>query len=423
MTVYQISYPKKNPLTKREIKVSKFRAQVKHKGKSHSKLFDTKHEAIAWVEEKEKELSGMLAVENLINEANKITMRMLLKEHFKQHLSKQSPNSFKTNQNRTLKAIPEFKIPYEAISSRINKYKYSKAIELAFIEQMRNQTYDIVTNGIPFGDFFVETVDMQLTIAYINSRKVKPNTLLRELSTISGAFTNAFKYFKEFDDGLDNPVRKLPRGEKPKPDNSRRTIINEEQTLKIAEYLSMKANQEPYYCFIQCIYSGCRRVECLSMQWENIDWKGQTVFIPKTKNGKPRDIPLEPSFFEHLKEIRKDSGAVFKLTYFNMRAYWVEATKQLGYYDNERERLYFHDTRRTAITNNLRQAEGNNFKLAKVFGLKPTEIEKKKIAIEQDLSAIIRKLQNGEKLTPKEISLLAGHSNVNITNDVYNSDR
>lgn len=56
MTVYQISYPKKNPLTKREIKVSKFRAQVKHKGKSHSKLFDTEHEAKAWVEEKEKKI-------------------------------------------------------------------------------------------------------------------------------------------------------------------------------------------------------------------------------------------------------------------------------------------------------------------------------------------------------------------------------
>ena len=38
----------------------------------------------------------------------------------------------------------------------------------------------------------------------------------------------------------------------------------------------------------------------------------------------------------------------------------------------------------------------------------------------QDLSGIIRKLQNGEKLTPKEISLLAGHSNTNVTNDTSN---
>ena len=423
MSVYTVEYSRKNPETKRNITVVKYRAQVKHNGKAHTKLFDTELEAKNWEAQKEKELSGMATVENLIAEANKITMRMLLAEHFKQHLSKQSPNSYKTNHNRSLRAIPEFKIPYELIHKRINKYKYSKTIVQAIIEQTRNDSFDYMKDGIPFGDFFVETVDMQLIIAYMKARKVKANTLLRELSTISGAFTHAYKYFTEFEDGLENPVKKLPRNEKPKPDNSRRTIINEEQTLKIAEYLQMKANQEPYYCFIQCIYSGCRRVECLSMEWENIDWKNKTVLIPKTKNGKPRDIPIEPSFLEYLNERRKEKGKVFKLTYFNMRAYWVEATKQLGYYDNERERLYFHDTRRTAITNNLRQAEGNNFKLAKVFGLKTTEIEKQKVAIDQDLSGIIRKLQNGEKLTPKEISLLAGHSSTNVTNDTYNADR
>ena len=423
MSVYTVEYSRKNPETKRNITVVKYRAQVKHNGKAYTKLFDTEREAKDWEAQKEKELSGMAGVEKLIDEANKVTLRMLLAEHFKRHLSGQSPNSFKTNQNRSLKAIPEFKIPYELIHNRINKYKYSKTIEKAILEQTLNRSFDYMKDGIPFGDFFVETVDIQLIIAYIKSRKVKPNTLLRELSTISGAFTHAFKYYPEFEDGIENPVKKLPRNEKPKPDNSRRTVINEEQTLKIAEYLHLKANQEPYYCFIQCIYSGCRRVESLSMEWENIDWKKQTVLIPKTKNGKPRDIPIEPSFLEHLKEQKKDIGKVFKLTYFNMRAYWVEATKHLGYYDNERDRLYFHDTRRTAITNNLRQADGNNFKLAKVFGLKPTEIEKQKTAIDQDMSGIIRKLQNGEKLTPKEVSLLAGHSNTNVTNDTYNADR
>jgi integrase len=423
MSVYKVEYSRKNPETKRNITVIKHRAQVKHNGKVHTKLFDTEYDAKLWETEKEKELSGMAGVEKLINESNKVTLRMLLAEHFKRHLSSQSPNSFKTNQNRSLKAIPEFKIPYELIHNRINKYKYSKTIEKAIIEQTLNESFDYMKNGIPFGDFFVETVDMQLIIAYIKARKVKPNTLLRELSTISGAFTHAFKYFPEFEDGIENPVKKLPRNEKPKPDNSRRTVINEEQTLKIAEYLHMKANQEPYYCFIQCIYSGCRRVECLSMEWQNIDWKNKTVLIPKTKNGKSRDIPIEPSFLEHLKEQKKDIGKVFKLTYFNMRAYWVETTKHLGYYDNARERIFFHDTRRTSITNNLRQAEGNNFQLAKVFGLKTTAIEQQKTAMDQDLSGIIRKLQNGEKLTPKEISLLAGHSNTNVTNDTYNADR
>lgn len=106
MSVYTVEYSRKNPETKRNITVVKYRAQVKHNGKAHTKLFDTEREAKDWEAQKEKELSGMATVENLIAEANKITMRMLLAEHFKQHLSKQSPNSYKTNQNRSLRAIP-----------------------------------------------------------------------------------------------------------------------------------------------------------------------------------------------------------------------------------------------------------------------------------------------------------------------------
>lgn len=425
MTVYSIDYWKKNPLTKRKILVTKFRAQVKHNGKTYSKLFDEKWEAEAWVQEKQKEVSGLGPIQDLLAQTQKATMADLLREHFKQRLAHQSPNSYKTNQNRSLRAIPQVRIPYSLIMKRIDKYKFTSEFMKTFAKEfnLESETSDYIKNGIPFGEFYVESVDIQLISAYIQSRKVKPNTLLRELSTISGAFTHAYKYFKEFEDGIDNPVRRLPRGEKPKPDNSRKTVINEEQTLKISEYLRMKANQEPYYCFIQCIYSGCRRVECLTMEWQNIKWDEQTVFIPKTKNGKPRDVPLEPTFFEYLKANQKTNGKVFNLTFFNMRAYWVEATKQLGYYDNERERLYFHDTRRTAITNNLRLAEGNNFQLAKVFGVKATEIEKQKTAISQDISAIIRKLQNGEKLTPKEVSLLVGHGSTDVTNDTYNADR
>lgn len=120
MSVYTVEYSRKNPETKRNITVVKYRAQVKHNGKAHTKLFDTEREAKDWEAQKEKELSGMATVESMIAEANKITMRMLLAEHFKQHLSKQSPNSYKTNQNRSLRAIPEFKIPYELIHKRIS---------------------------------------------------------------------------------------------------------------------------------------------------------------------------------------------------------------------------------------------------------------------------------------------------------------
>jgi integrase len=161
------------------------------------------------------------------------------------------------------------------------------------------------------------------------------------------------------------------------------------------------------------------------MEWENIDWKKQLVHLTEkqTKNGRAREVPLHDEFFNYLKEHRKASGKIFKLTYYNMRAYWVDALKQNDLYDNPRTRPIWNDTRRTAITTNLRRSEGNTFQLAKVFGVKPSEIEKEQKKIGSDIQDIIKKLQNGEPLTPKEISLLSGHQNSDITHQTYNADR
>jgi uncharacterized coiled-coil DUF342 family protein len=61
--------------------------------------------------------------------------------------------------------------------------------------------------------------------------------------------------------------------------------------------------------------------------------------------------------------------------------------------------------------------------LAKVFGVKPSEIEKAKKKVSEDIQDIIKKLQNGEPLTVKEISVLSGHGTTDITHETYNADR
>lgn len=421
---YRIEYTRTNPKTKREQTVVKYRGQVRFNGKTYTKLFDTESLALEWEEEKANELNGISGIKALTDETNEVDIRQLLRAHYTKTLSKQSETARKSNENRCLKLIPSVKIPYKAIQHRINNYKYSKAI----VKAMLNWEFDYVNDGIAFGDFFVSTVDFYIIKAYIEVRKEKGianNTLLRELTTISGAFTNAYDYFKQFENGIQNPVKQLPKGIKPKPQNDRKVILSDEDIGKIAQFLSLKTNLEPYWCFIQCIYSGVRRVECLRMEWENIDWKKQLVHLTdkQTKNGRAREVPLHDEFFNYLKENRKASGKIFKLTYYNMRAYWVDALKQNDLYDNPRTRPIWNDTRRTAITTNLRRSEGNTFQLAKVFGVKPSEIEKEQKKIGSDIQDIIKKLQNGEPLTPKEISLLSGHQNSDITHETYNADR
>jgi integrase len=422
---YRMEYTRKNPKTKREQTVIKWRGQVRDGKKTHTKLFDEESQALDWEVAKGKELSGLADIEIAIDEANEVDMRQLLQAHFKKRLSKQSATSLKANENRSLKQIPSVKIPYVAIQHRINNYKYSKSI----VNAMLNREYDYHNDGIEFGDFFVSTVDFYLISKYIEVRKeqgIANNTLLRELTIISGAFTNAYDYYKQFENGIANPVRQLPRGIKPKPENDRKVILSNDDISKIAEFLSIKTNLEPYYCFVQCVFSGVRRVECLRMEWQNIDWDKQLVVLTKeqTKNGKARDIPLQDEFFDYLKTNKKNSGAIFKLTFSNFRAYFVDALKQSGLYDKPQgQRITQMDIRRTAITTNIRRSEGNLFQLAKVFGVKPSEIEKAKKKVSEDIQDIIKKLQNGEPLTVKEISVLSGHGTTDITHETYNADR
>lgn len=64
------------------------------------------------------------------------------------------------------------------------------------------------------------------------------------------------------------------------------------------------------------LYTGMRKSEAMGIMWENIDLQGQTLLVPKTKNGKPLLLPLPPVLVDLLKarwELwqQPDRGPVF----------------------------------------------------------------------------------------------------------------
>lgn len=421
MSIYPVVYQVKNPETGRKVKRTKFRVQIRTKELQINKLFDSEDLAKSYEKECLTHNPSLEKVTSIIQEMNAVTIQMLLKEHFNQTMSKQAQSSFKTNQNRCLSAIPYFKIPYHLIAKRIDKYKYGNN----FMEQMLNKTFDFKNDGIDFGSFHISTVDFQLIIIYIEARKltgIKDNTILRELSTISVAFDKIYKYFdKQFPDSVINPVKLVPRSEKPKQYLGRKRVLNKSESDKIAEWMMMKNNQEPYFVFIQCLSTGARKSEVLGIKWQNIDFDNKTIFLEKTKNGKSRLIMIDDSFYKYLIENKKDTGKVFKLTNWNFRQYWVDALKAMNMYDIE-DRLHFHDTRRTAITKEIQNGNNNSFNIAKQFGVKPSTIEQEKKNNPQLMQAIFSKLKQGSALSEQEIMMLYGHSNIDTT-QIYNGNR
>ena len=106
-----------------------------------------------------------------------------------------------------------------------------------------------------------------------------------------------------------------------------------------------------------------RRGELLGLRWENIDLERQTAFLPMTKNGSIRTVPLPKKAVAILANLpRCTDGRVIQLTDMGMEAAFRKACARA-----EIVNLHFHDLRHTA-TSRLAEKLPNVIELAAVTG-------------------------------------------------------
>ena len=409
MSIYSTQYKVKNPETGRQILKTKYRVQVRRSGQSLTKLCDTREEAEKlekqFLKRIEASLDEMDEALNIYEETSKPDMRLLLWMYYTEVEKTIDKYNRKSVENRCCSAIPKVKISSILLPHKHRLYATNKEYE--------------------FGAIKVQDCDVFVVISYITARRktgIKDNTILRELSTISCAFEQGFMSMRnDFPDGLINPVRLLPRAEKPKPYLGRKRVLSQDEAIKIAEWLSLKENREPFMVFILCLETGMRKSECLRMSYENVDFEARSVYLPTTKNGKSRTVPLPDhftGFWDFLRARGTASGPIFKLTPWNFRQYWVDALKALSLYDTE-NRLHFHDTRRTFITKYIKSTKGHTLNLASQLGVSPVTVQQ--VQRDVDAAGLIAKFKSGN-LTEQEFLEIVGHSNM-TTHNIYNGDR
>lgn len=106
-----------------------------------------------------------------------------------------------------------------------------------------------------------------------------------------------------------------------------------------------------------------RRGELLGLRWENIDLERQTAFLPMTKNGSIRTVPLSKKAVAILANLpRCSDDRVIQLTDMGMEAAFRKACARA-----EIVNLHFHDLRHTA-TSRLAEKLPNVIELAAVTG-------------------------------------------------------
>lgn len=422
MSVYPLKYKKKSSTSRRLITITKWRVQIRQKKCKIDRVFDDEKSARLFEQRELTRLNSRFS-SHLFSESSRLdlripTIRNLLSEYYKSSLNTLAQSTIDANKNRCLSVIPGIPIQLAQCGNKIINYD---------LETNPDWSKQSQGTSFLFGDIKIHSVDFWLLIFYIETRRtadIKANTILRELSLISSAYDKVYKIFPDhFPDGLPNPVKSLPRGEKPLQQVNRKRTFTDAEADSIFETLKAKKFREPFYLYVLCLHSGARKGEVLGIEAGNIDFKNWSVYLPKTKNGKPRSImiPRNKELRDWLNTHQVSKGRIFTLTASNFRYYWVSALKKLGLYDSE-NRPVFHDTRRTALTRLIRSSRSNTFEIAKNIGVSTKTVEREQALMPEMLQDIFSKLRKGESLNEHEIMKLAGHHSLAMTN-IYFGDR
>ena len=183
-------------------------------------------------------------------------------------------------------------------------------------------------------------------------RSVSAPTVRREMGLLQTCFEVARR---EWGVPLtSNPVAALTKPSHGRP-RDRRLGGEDLASLNIA--LASCRNPLVRHVFLFALATGMRRGEVLSLTWANVDWDNRVAFLPMTKNGEPRRVPLSPAAMQSLRQVQDarqqpseslpepSCDLVFPISPNAFRLAWERVKRRAGIED-----LRFHDLRHEAIS-------------------------------------------------------------------------
>lgn len=191
--------------------------------------------------------------------------------------------------------------------------------------------------------------------------KLKDNSVRRELSLLSAVFEVARVDWKLVNSNPCKDIKKPPKG----PHRERIISSNEiKRMLRQLGYTKGKMprtiNQVIANMMLLALRTGMRSGEICHLKWENIHSK--YCFLPRTKNGKARNVPLSNKAKKIIEAMRGwNPDCVFGISPETRDAMFRDARDKAGL-----DGFTFHDTRHTAATMIARKIQVLD--LCKMFG-------------------------------------------------------
>jgi integrase len=223
-------------------------------------------------------------------------------------------------------------------------------------------------------------------LAQINprtQRPIAPATVRLDLALLSDLFRVGKSEWGICDDNPVAHVRKpkLPQG------RDRRLTAREERMLM--RYCTQRENAELKAIIQFALETAMRQGEILSLHWEHIDLRSRIAYLPETKNGSRRSVPLTILARDILtSQGVKTSGRVFAYKANGLKSVWRMAVLRLRIDD-----LHFHDLRHEAISRLIERGVFDLMEVAAISGHKTLTMLKRYVHLRTQ--RLVRKLDAG----------------------------
>jgi integrase len=146
-----------------------------------------------------------------------------------------------------------------------------------------------------------------------------------------------------------NPVRNVPRR---RFNNARETFLSTEDAERLLIALEWSENPQLKSIVGLLLLTGARKTELLTARWEHVDLDRKAWFIPTTKTGKPRHVPLSRAALDVIEALPRFEGCPWLLPnpatmkpYVTLKRAWDTARSAAGL-----PGLRIHDLRHSAAS-------------------------------------------------------------------------
>ncbi|MFC3714314.1 tyrosine-type recombinase/integrase [Sphingoaurantiacus capsulatus] len=164
-------------------------------------------------------------------------------------------------------------------------------------------------------------------------------------------FSRSFELAMQWEmPGVDkNPVRGIRR---PPLNNARDRFLNTEEVRRLQRAVAESRNPSLKYIVGLLLLTGARVSELLNAEWRHVDIEREAWFIPTSKTGKSRYVPLAPEALNLIASIPRTVGSKYLLPnpdtgrpFTTIKHAWQTARKQAKIPD-----VRIHDLRHTAAS-------------------------------------------------------------------------